>query len=99
MDLTADHNSVINQTLKRKFTELEDITKRLKARLVDVTDDADFENLEDEFDTDLNTQPDEAEDGKDNFDWMVAGVGGVDESKDQALAQKENEEIVVSAGN
>lgn len=71
--LVAEHSAVLNQTIKRKFTELEDITKRLKARLGDVTDDAHFENILDEFENDLNTMPDEMAE-TDEFDWlMVAG--------------------------
>lgn len=53
----------LNRILKRKFNELEEITERLRARLLDVTDDNDNDNGEidkdDEFESDLNTKPDE----------------------------------------
>lgn len=58
----------LNRMLKRKFTELEEITERLRARLLDVTDetdDIDKDDMEDEFESDLNTQPNEEEDGDD----------------------------------
>lgn len=73
----ADH-SVLSRTLKRKFMELEDITQRLRARLFDVTGDADTDP-DDQFESDLNTVPtedDEFEDLQqrglisDNFDWI-----------------------------
>lgn len=73
LNLAAEHNSLLNSTLKRKFTELEDITKRLKARLIDVTDEADFSDINDEFDNELNTLPGE-EDVDDDFDWLEAGT-------------------------
>lgn len=74
LDLDDEQNSVLNLALKRKFTELDDITKRLKARLIDVTDEADFSNLEDDFDAELNTFPDEG-DVDDDFDWLEAVTG------------------------
>lgn len=73
-NLTAEANSLLNLALKRKFTELEDITKRLKARLIDVTDDAAFDGLEDDFDAELNTLPEE-DDADDGFDWLEAIAG------------------------
>lgn len=53
-------NASLSRALKRKFTELEEITQRLKARLFDVTGD---ENVDpdDEFERDLNTEADEEE--------------------------------------
>lgn len=45
----------LSRALKRKFTELEEITQRLRARLFDVTGDSD-----DQFESDLNTVPDES---------------------------------------
>lgn len=72
----------LNRILKRKFTELEEITERLRARLLDVTDEADDcdkdNDIDDEFETDLNTQPDEDcddwtfddnESGDSTFNW------------------------------
>lgn len=73
----ADH-SVLSRTLKRKFMELEDITQRLRARLFDVTGDADTDP-DDQFESDLNTVPTEDDDFEDlqqrglisdNFDWI-----------------------------
>lgn len=89
-DLVSEHSEVLNQTIKRKFTELEDITKRLKARLGDVTDDAHFEDILDEFENDLNTMPDETEAESDEFDWlMVAGDGdGNDGDGETAAGRK-----------
>lgn len=51
-------NTSLSRALKRKFTELEEITQRLRARLFDVTGD---ENIDpdDEFERDLNTEADE----------------------------------------
>lgn len=72
--LAVEQNSQLNLVLKRKFTELEDITKRLKARLIDVTDEADFGDLGDEFDAELNTLPGD-EDVDDGFDWAEAVTG------------------------
>lgn len=48
-------DSALSRALKRKFTELEEITQRLRARLFDVTGDSD-----DQFESDLNTIPDES---------------------------------------
>lgn len=76
-DIAADH-TVLSRTLKRKFTELEEITQRLRARLFDVTGDM-HTDPDDQFESDLNTLPDENEDdfkltndnglGADDFDW------------------------------
>lgn len=60
---------MLSRTLKRKFTELEEISQRLKSRLLDVTADDNFE-IDDEFENDLNTCPVEDDiDSKDEFDW------------------------------
>ncbi|XP_055597554.1 uncharacterized protein LOC129747388 [Uranotaenia lowii] len=58
-------NTSLSRALKRKFTELEQISQRLKARLFDVTGD---ENIDpdDEFEKDLNTEADEGDDD----DWV-----------------------------
>lgn len=78
-DIAADH-TVLSRTLKRKFTELEEITQRLRARLFDVTGDM-HTDPDDQFESDLNTLPDEDDDeeefklanenglGADDFDW------------------------------
>lgn len=77
-DVLADNQGQfsLNRILKRKFTELEEITERLRARLLDVTDDSDEldKDMEDEFESDLNTQPDE-----DGDDWSF-----VDETESMA---------------
>jgi C2 domain-containing protein 3 len=69
---TTDGNSVLSRTLKRKFTELDEITQRLKARLFDVTGDENFD-VDDEFERDLNTAVDDEEENfneKENFGWL-----------------------------
>lgn len=64
----AVDDSALSRALKRKFTELEEITQRLRARLFDVTGnmiidpDDQFEN---DFNLAINTIPDE---GDDNFE-------------------------------
>lgn len=59
----ANRDTILSRTLKRKFTELEEITQRLRARLFDVTGD---ENIDpdDEFENDLNTNPEEEDDAE-----------------------------------
>ncbi|XP_055693039.1 uncharacterized protein LOC129795623 [Lutzomyia longipalpis] len=52
-------NISFSRALKRKFTELEEISQRLKARLQDVTGTADDTDVDDEFERDLNTRADE----------------------------------------
>lgn len=73
IDCSSDEGStVLSRTLKRKFTELEEITQRLKARLFDVTGDDHFDPDE-EFENDLNTEVDENEDDdmpKEDFAWL-----------------------------
>ncbi|XP_058833630.1 uncharacterized protein LOC131691335 [Topomyia yanbarensis] len=54
-------NISLSRALKRKFTELEEITQRLKARLFDVTGDEN-DDPDEEFERDLNTEADEADD-------------------------------------
>lgn len=61
---SAIDDSALSRALKRKFTELEEITQRLRARLFDVTGNMTIDP-EDEFENDLNTIPDE---GDDNFE-------------------------------
>lgn len=72
IDVNCDGNSVLSRTLKRKFTELDEITQRLKARLFDVTGDENFD-VDDEFERDLNTAVDDEEENfneKENFGWL-----------------------------
>lgn len=63
----AVDDSALSRALKRKFTELEEITQRLKSRLFDVTGNMPTET-DDQFDcdlqfeSDLNTVPDEDDD-------------------------------------
>ncbi|XP_037032817.1 uncharacterized protein LOC119071860 [Bradysia coprophila] len=63
-------NVVLSRTLKRKFTELEEISERLKSRLLDVTAADESFDVDDEFENDLNTCPDEDDvDDSGEFDW------------------------------
>uniref|UniRef100_A0A1Q3F7W3 C2 domain-containing protein n=1 Tax=Culex tarsalis TaxID=7177 RepID=A0A1Q3F7W3_CULTA len=59
--IDATGNTSLSRALKRKFTELEEISQRLKARLFDVTG-SDDNDPDDEFEQDLNTEADEEED-------------------------------------
>lgn len=61
-------NIILSRTLKRKFNELEEISQRLKSRLLDVTDAAGNFDVDDEFENDLNTCPNE-DDVNGDFDW------------------------------
>lgn len=63
---------VLSRTLKRKFSELDEITQRLKARLFNVTGDENFDPDE-EFEKDLNTVISDEEDNiesKEDFAWL-----------------------------
>lgn len=56
--MREEPSELLSRALKRKFTELEEITQRLRLRLADVTkDDSDTSNDEfaDEFERDINT--------------------------------------------
>lgn len=76
--------TVLSRTLKRKFTELEEISQRLRARLFDVTGDVNIDP-DDEFENDLNTHPDEDEDdamfmiqggsSAAQYDWLSSVYG------------------------
>lgn len=70
-------STLLSRTLKRKFTELDEITQRLKARLFDVTGDENFDP-EEEFERDLNTVVDEMDDGDDqpDFAWLKNDSNG-----------------------
>ena len=72
-------SNLLSRTLKRKFTELDEITQRLKARLFDVTNDENFDPDE-EFERDLNTAVDDMESDQDNdqidFAWLKNDSNG-----------------------
>lgn len=61
IDVQTVDDSALSRALKRKFTELEEISKRLRARLFDVTGNMSIDP-EDQFENDLNTIPDEDDD-------------------------------------
>lgn len=81
MDLTSNENraiddSALSRALKRKFTELEEITQRLRARLFDVTGNMSIDP-DDQFEEDLNTIPNEDDDFEESniasemsLDWL-----------------------------
>jgi C2 domain-containing protein 3 len=92
---TNDSASILSRTLKRKFTELDEITQRLKARLFDVTGDENFDP-DDEFEKDLNTTVDEMEDEKfenEDFGWLKTSDNNIDSG---AIAQNEVEKFLES---
>ncbi|XP_049545212.1 uncharacterized protein LOC125956949 [Anopheles darlingi] len=85
LGLDASCNTSLSRALKRKFTELEEITERLKARLFDVTGDDNDDGGEDddgaidpddEFERDLNTVATEDDDEEEDDDESVDGCGG-----------------------
>lgn len=78
-----DGSNLLSRTLKRKFTELDEITQRLKARLFDVTGDENFDP-DDEFERDLNTEVDEMgeEPGEQDFGWLKNDSNGNASSSD-----------------
>lgn len=54
----AMHGGLLSRALKRKFTELEEISQRLRSRLLDVNDlPIELDDEFDEFENDLNTVP------------------------------------------
>lgn len=85
LDLSMGHDVSLSRTLKRKFTELDEITERLRARLHNVTS-SELVSSDDEFENDLNTSVDEVDDEelvveeggsgdvvdavKDDFNWL-----------------------------
>lgn len=81
VDLTSNENraiddSALSRALKRKFTELEEITQRLRARLFDVTGNMSIDP-DDQFEEDLNTIPNEDDDFEESniasemsLDWL-----------------------------
>lgn len=56
-EVVDEPGELLNRALKRKFTELDEITQRLRLRLSKVTDESDTSNDEtaDEFERDINT--------------------------------------------
>lgn len=56
-EVIDEPGELLNRALKRKFTELDEITQRLRLRLSKVTDESDTSNDEtaDEFERDINT--------------------------------------------
>lgn len=79
------NNSYLSRALKRKFTELEEITARLKTRLQDVTADED-----DEFEKDLNTEVDDDVDLElDDYAWLSNDE--LYNMKNSNLSDKKNE--------
>uniref|UniRef100_A0A182YAX5 Uncharacterized protein n=1 Tax=Anopheles stephensi TaxID=30069 RepID=A0A182YAX5_ANOST len=76
--LDAANNTSLSRALKRKFTELEEITERLKARLFDVTEGGDDGvDPDDQFERDLNTEAEEEEDES----WPDEFVGDTSNQK------------------
>lgn len=78
INIDVDGSNLLSRTLKRKFTELDEITQRLKARLFDVTGDENFDPDE-EFEKDLNTEvDDEMNDDENfvNFGWLKNDSNG-----------------------
>lgn len=83
-------DSALSRALKRKFTELEEITQRLRARLFDVTGNMSIDP-DDEFENDLNTIPDE-----DNDDFEESNISNemsldwIEYCQNQANANESN---------
>lgn len=81
-------NIMLSRTLKRKFTELEEISQRLKSRLLDVTADDTFD-IDEEFENDLNTCPNEDDiDNSDQFDWNRFSTLEIDCNTDDKEMEK-----------
>lgn len=111
VDDNESPSSVLSRTLKRKFTELEEITQRLKARLFDVTGDENFDPDE-EFERELNTPVDDMEEEFDdaencNFGWLNrkpsdAEVLEINQPSTSAASQSVNDEphrVISGASN
>ncbi|XP_050094874.1 uncharacterized protein LOC126577366 [Anopheles aquasalis] len=86
LGLDASCNTSLSRALKRKFTELEEITERLKARLFDVTGDDNDDDIDggdddgaidpdDEFERDLNTVATEDDEDDDEEEDDESGNG------------------------
>lgn len=91
----------LSNTLKRKFSELDEITARLKQRLMTVTTDDDnkSDRSEDlEFEFDLNTEPSCQEDA-DDFDFTKLEAVGTSQERqnmNQFLSGKLNKKKLPS---
>lgn len=97
LDLRSNENptiddSALSRALKRKFTELEEITQRLRARLFDVTGDMSMDP-DDEFENDLNTIPNEDDDFEESniasemsLDWLEHCQNQASSSEQSSLA-------------
>lgn len=84
IDCSGDLSNVsLSRALKRKFTELEEITQRLRARLHDVTGDT--EEVEDEFERDLNTEYVEDEEEDNYVTAPVRDFGWLQNSSDEVM--------------
>lgn len=80
LDLSLGPDLSLSRTLKRKFTELDEITQRLRARLNDVTSEELLGSDDDEWESYLNTSVeeeqakdvavDEVDAVKDDFNWL-----------------------------
>lgn len=91
IDIYSD-NTVLSRTLKRKFTELEEITQRLRARLFDVTGDLTIDPDE-EFENDLNTNPDEEDNeyGENMVSWLNSASAATQQYHNSKFAGQANE--------
>lgn len=70
---SSNDGTLLSRTLKRKFTELDEITERLRVRLLDVTGETN--DPDEEFERDLNTAVDDMDDddqhfNKEDFAWL-----------------------------
>lgn len=84
IDCSGDLSNVsLSRALKRKFTELEEITQRLRARLHDVTGDT--EEVEDEFERDLNTEYVEDEEEDNYITAPVRDFGWLQNTNDEVM--------------
>lgn len=89
----AINDSALSRALKRKFTELEEISQRLRARLFDVTADMSMDPDE-EFENDLNTIPDEDDDDFEqsniasemSLDWLEHCQNQASSNEDSSMA-------------
>lgn len=78
LDLSVGPDLSLSRSLKRKFTELDEITQRLRARLHDVTSSDLIGSDDDEFENYLNTSVDEVD----------------EEKEEEEVAEEEEEDVV-----
>ncbi|GJQ83131.1 hypothetical protein Trydic_g15369 [Trypoxylus dichotomus] len=91
---------LLSRTLKRKFTELDEITQRLKLRLSHVTnDESDTSNdeLADEFERDINTLC--VEDDYDMINFEEEGPKAETQQASHALLQIQNSNFIYTETN